>query len=235
MILKIQERYINVYKFSVVALSIQSPCFPIVISYLMFCSAGDELFYSVSYGQVPVVLALSSSNERVISEIGEVVCAAALENTEKHFLSSFANITSKRFSTWLKKRQYITSRSSSVVLYNLVEDEILANAKILHERFNSERGTYKLKGGSKMKKSWLTSPGFTELEKMGGPEFCAWISECVPAYTFEIDSNRLENVKFEGGRILEENRLGVVLTHAQMVISFFLEFCCLATYVITAR
>lgn len=186
----------------------------------MFLSAGDELFYSVSYGQVPIALALSSSNERLISEIGEVVCAAALENTEKHFLPSSARRASKRFSSWLKKkRQHIASKNSSVVLYNLVEDEILANAKILLEKFNSERGKYKLKGGSQVKKSWLTSPGFSELEKIGGPEFCAWISECLPSYMFEIDSGRLENVKFEGGKTLEENRLGIALTHAQMVIN----------------
>ncbi|XP_057764414.1 uncharacterized protein LOC130985447 [Salvia miltiorrhiza] len=166
--------------------------------------------------EVPVLLALSSSDELVISEIGEVVCAAALENTEKHFLSSSANRASKRLSSWLKKRQHITSKNSSVVLYNLVENELLANAKTLHEKFNSERGKYKLKD-SQLKKSWLTSPAFSKLEKIGGPEFVAWISECVPSYMFEIDSNRLDNVKFEGWKTLEENRLAVVLTHAQMV------------------
>ncbi|KAL1560291.1 hypothetical protein AAHA92_10519 [Salvia divinorum] len=144
--------------------------------------------------EVPVLLALSSSDEHIISEIGEVVCAAALENTEKHFLSSLANRASKRSSSWLKKRQHITSKNSAVVLYNLVENDVLANAKTLHKKFISERGKYNLKG-SQSKKSWLTSPAFSELEKFGGPEFCAWIR----------------------WKMLEENRLGVVLTHAQMV------------------
>lgn len=191
---------------------------------------GCNIIFNVSVLQVttyfipfPVVSALSSSDERVISEIGEVLCAAALENTEKHFLPSSARRASKRFLSWLtKERQHITSKNSSVVLYNLVEDEILANVKILHGKFNSERGKYKLMGGSQMKKSWLTSPGFSELEKIGGPEFCAWISERLPSYMIEIDSDRLANVKFEGGKTLEENRLGIALTHAQMVINFFL-------------
>ncbi|XP_047974222.1 uncharacterized protein LOC125216524 [Salvia hispanica] len=166
--------------------------------------------------EVPVLLALSSSDEHVISEIGEVVCAAALENTGKHFLSNVANRASKRSSSWLEKRQHITSKNSAVTLYNLVENEVLANAKTLHKKFISERGKYNLKG-SQLKKSWLTSPAFSELEKIGGPEFCAWISECVPSYMFEIDSHGRDNVKFEGWKTLGENRLGVVVTHAQMV------------------
>lgn len=178
------------------------------------------------------MIALSSSDEHVISEIGEVVCAAALENTKKQFIPSSANRASKRLSSWFKKRQHITSKNSSVVLYNLVENEVLANAKTLHKKFNSERGKYKLKGS--LKKSWLTSPAFSELEKIGGPEFCDWISECVPSYMFEIDSGGLDNVKFEGWKTLEQNRLGVVLTHAQMVISFFPVFRCLSVYMITA-
>ncbi|KAH6773657.1 hypothetical protein C2S51_012061 [Perilla frutescens var. frutescens] len=167
--------------------------------------------------EVPVSLALSSSDDRVISEIGEVVCAAALENTEKHFLSSSANRASNRFSSWFNKRKHIISNNSSVILYDLVENEILANAKILHEKFNSERGKYKLEGGSELKKSWLSSIAFSELEKIGGPEFCAWISECVPSFVLEIDENLLNNVKFEGWNKLEDNRWDVALTHSQMV------------------
>lgn len=167
--------------------------------------------------EVPVSLALSSSDERVISEIGEVVCAAALEDTEKHFLSSSANRASNRFSSWFNKRKHIISKNSSVILYDLVENEILTKVKILHEKFNSERGKYKLEGGSELKKSWLTSIAFSELEKIGCPEFCAWISECVPAYMLEIDDNTLDNIKFEGWKKLEENRWGALLTHSQMV------------------
>lgn len=103
----------------------------------------------------------------------------------------------------------------------MVENEILANVKILYAKFNSERGKYKLEGSSEVKKSWLTSTAFSEFEKIGGPEFCAWISECVPSYMLEIDGNILNNVKFEGWKKLEENRWGVVLTHSQMVSTFF--------------
>lgn len=167
--------------------------------------------------EVPVSLALSSLDERVISEIGEVVCAAALEDTENNFLSSSANRASNRFASWFNKRKHIASKNSSVILSNLVENEILANAKILYAKFKSERGKYKLEGSSELKKSWLTPTAFSEFEKIGGPEFCAWISEYVPSYMLEIDGNILNDVKFEGWKKMEENRWGVVLTRSQMV------------------
>lgn len=156
-----------------------------------------------------------------MSEIGEVVCAAALEDTENNFLSSSANRASNRFSSWFNKRKHIASKNSSVILSNLVENEILANAKILYAKFKSERGKYKLEGSSELKKSWLTPTVFSEFEKIGGPEFCAWISEYVPSYMLEIDGNILNDVKFEGWKKMEENRWGVVLTRSQMVSTFF--------------
>ncbi|XP_011096372.1 uncharacterized protein LOC105175586 isoform X2 [Sesamum indicum] len=165
---------------------------------------------------VPVSLTLHSSDERVISEIGDVVCRAVLETTERHFLHDSTNRESIMFISWFNKHKPISSRNSSVVLYNLLEHEILANSSILLKKFNMGRGVHKLKG-TNLKNSWWPSPAFSKLEKIGGPEFCAWISECVPSYMLEIDANKLSDMKFEGWRKSEANRWEVVLTHSQMV------------------
>ncbi|KAL0307781.1 UNVERIFIED_CONTAM: hypothetical protein Scaly_2969600 [Sesamum calycinum] len=165
---------------------------------------------------VPVFLTLNSSDEQVISEIGDVVCRAVLETTERHFPRYSTNRESIMFINWFNKHKPISSRDSSVVLYNLLEHEILANARILLEKFNMGRGAHKVKG-TNLKNSWWLSPAFSKLEKIGGPEFCAWISECVPSYMLEIDANKLSDLKFEGWRKSEANKCEVVLTHSQMV------------------
>ncbi|KAL8468134.1 hypothetical protein ACS0TY_031389 [Phlomoides rotata] len=169
--------------------------------------------------EVPVLLALSTSDERAISKIGEVICTAALENMERHFLHDPVNRASSRFLSLFNKRKHISSQDSSVVLYNFVEHEILANVKELLQKFKLEKGKYKLKG-TNLRKSWLMSPAFSKLEKIGGPEFCAWISECVPSYMLEIDANKLGDVKFEGWKKSDGNSWEVVLTHSQMVSLF---------------
>ncbi|KAL7129937.1 hypothetical protein ABFS83_13G101600 [Erythranthe nasuta] len=166
--------------------------------------------------EVPALLTLSSSDGRVISEIAEVACFAALENAGKHFLRDSMDIASNRFFSWLKKPKQISSGDSSVFLYDFLENEVLANAEILLEKFNLERGKNKFKV-TKLKKSWWTSPAFSKLEKIGGPEFCAWISECVPSYMLQIDASKLSDLKFEGWKKSEADRLEVVLTHSQMV------------------
>ncbi|KAK6124390.1 hypothetical protein DH2020_041883 [Rehmannia glutinosa] len=166
--------------------------------------------------EVPVLLSLSSSDERIISEIGEVVCAAALEDTERHFLHDYTNRVSSMFFSRFNNQKKISSRESSVVLYNFLEHEIIANAKILLEKFNLERGKHKLKG-TKLKNRWWTSTAFSKLKKIGGPEFCVWISEFIPAYMLEIDSNKFSDMRFEGWKKSDANRWEVVLTHSQMV------------------
>ncbi|PIN06038.1 hypothetical protein CDL12_21408 [Handroanthus impetiginosus] len=166
--------------------------------------------------EVPVLLTLSSSDERIISEIGEVVCLAAFENTERHFVHDSTYRASDRFFSWFNKRKQISSRDSSVVLYNFLEHEMLANVGMLLEKFNLERGKNELKG-TKLRNSLWKSPTFSKLERIGGPEFCAWISECVPSYMLEIDANKHGDMKFEGWKKSEENRWGVVLTHSQVV------------------
>ncbi|KAL3617070.1 hypothetical protein CASFOL_039464 [Castilleja foliolosa] len=157
--------------------------------------------------EVPILLTLSSSDERVISAIGEVICTTAFEHSEGHF---------RHYSSWFKKKKRVSSRDCSVVLYNLLEHDTVANAKMLLEKFKLERGKYELKG-SKLKNSWWSSNAFSKLEKIGGPEFCVWISEFVPTYMLEMDSDKFNDVEFEGWRKTDENRYEVALTHSQMV------------------
>lgn len=139
---------------------------------------------------------------------------------ERHFHHDSVNRASSRFLSLFNKRKHISSKDSSVVLSNFFEHDILANAKVLLEKFKLVKGKYKIEGRH-LKKSWLISPGFSKLEKIGGSEFCAWISECVPSHMLEIDADKLGDVKFEGWKKSNGNRWEVVLTHSQMVISFF--------------
>ncbi|GFP97546.1 hypothetical protein PHJA_001898700 [Phtheirospermum japonicum] len=157
--------------------------------------------------EVPVLLTLSSSDERVISSIGEVICAAAFEDIEGHF---------RHDSSWFDKKKRVSSRDCSVVLYNLLEHEAVANSKMLLEKFKLERGKYELKG-SKLKNSWWSSNAFSKLEKIGGPEFCVWISEFLPTYVLEMDSDKFSDLEFEGWRKTDENIWEAALTHSQMV------------------
>ncbi|XP_051143154.1 uncharacterized protein LOC127259679 isoform X2 [Andrographis paniculata] len=166
--------------------------------------------------EVPELLNLSSSDERIVSVVAEVVCTAALESTERNFFPGSSMNMANRFFSLSKAYKRISSRDSSVVLYNLLEHEIIANAGTLLKMFSSERGKVKLME-RKLKNSWWTSSAFLRLQKIGGPEFCSWISECVPSYMLEIDANKLSGVKFKGWKRTKENRWGIVLTHSQMV------------------
>lgn len=105
---------------------------------------------------------------------------------------------------------------SSVILYNLLDHHVLANAEILVENFNLERSNYKLKE-TKLKKSCWRSLTFSKLEKIGGPEFCSWISECIPSYILKIDASKFSNVKFDGWKKSEATEWEVFLTHSQLV------------------
>ncbi|XP_028080834.1 uncharacterized protein LOC114282382 isoform X1 [Camellia sinensis] len=173
--------------------------------------------------QVTASFALSSSDELVISLLGEVVCLAALESTERHFLRNSLGRTSNNFFHWFHKPERIASTDSSVTIYKLFDDEIIASAKSLLETFNSEKGNYKPLQ-SNVNYSWWTLPIYSKLEKIGGPEFITWINEYVPAYLLQIDTDRLHNVKFEGWKKSAENRWEVLLTHFQMVLDSFLHF-----------
>ncbi|KAK9267859.1 hypothetical protein L1049_010296 [Liquidambar formosana] len=166
--------------------------------------------------QVPASFTLSSSDERVISVLAEVVCISALESTERHFIENSFGKTSNSFFHWFHKPKRIISKDSSVILYKLFEDEIVQNAKSLLENFESVKANYK-RIGTKPKYYWWTSSAYSKLEKIGGPEFTTWTSEYIPAYRLQIDAGRLKNVKLEGWKNYAKNRWEVLLTHSQMV------------------
>lgn len=119
---------------------------------------------------------------------------------------------------WFNKPKQISSTDSSVILYNLLDHHVLANAEILVGKFNLERSNYKLKE-TKSKKSYWRSLTFSKLEKIGGPEFCSWISECVPSYILKVDASKFSNVKFDGWKKSEATEWEVFLTHYQLVIT----------------
>ncbi|XP_052182088.1 uncharacterized protein LOC127794864 isoform X2 [Diospyros lotus] len=166
--------------------------------------------------EVTASFALSSPDERVISLLGEVVCLIALESTERNFLHNSLGKTTNNFLHWFHKHKRIASADSSVTIYKLFEDEIIASAKSLLETFHTKRATYKpLKTNRRY--SWWTISTSSKLEKIGGPDFSAWISEHAPAYRLVIDADKLQNVKFEGWIKSANNRWEVLLTHSQMV------------------
>ncbi|KAL6198359.1 hypothetical protein ACLB2K_028150 [Fragaria x ananassa] len=164
--------------------------------------------------EVPACVTLSSSDERILSVLAEVVCISALQNTEKQFLEDYPGKTPNDLLHWFRKPRWIVSKDSSVVIYKLFEDEIVENAKSLLEHFNSAKNSFK---SVKTKSKWWTPSALSKLEKIGGPEFSCWTSEYVPAYKLQIDANRHKDVKFEGWRKCGENSWEVFLTHSQMV------------------
>ncbi|KAJ8568856.1 hypothetical protein K7X08_032553 [Anisodus acutangulus] len=166
--------------------------------------------------EVPPSFAITSSDERVISVIAEVICLSALESMKGHLFKETPGGAAKKFFPWFHKHKSIVSKDSSVTLYNLMKCEIVANANILLQKFSSERGNYRPREGRWMS-NWLTSTAYSKLEQTGGPEFIAWLNEYVPAYKLQIDSEKLGNVKFEGWKKTATNTWEVFLTHSQMV------------------
>lgn len=138
-----------------------------------------------------------------------------LESVERHFYGHSFNRASTKFFQWFHKPKRFVSKDSSVILHTL-ENEILANVNILLENFSSERA--KFKGNTK--NSWWTLSSYSELEKIGGPEFTAWISECIPLYRLQIDTGKFKDVNLEGGNLSAANIWEILLTHSQMVHYF---------------
>ncbi|KAE9452534.1 hypothetical protein C3L33_15565, partial [Rhododendron williamsianum] len=165
---------------------------------------------------VPASFAVRSSDKRIISLLGEVVCLAALESTERHFLSKSMSRAPTNLFRWFRKSERVSSTDSSVTIFRLLEDEIISVAKSLLENINSGKASYK-PSQAKSEYSWWTLSMGSKLEKIGGPEFGTWVSEYVPAYLFQIDSDRLPDLKLEGWKRSAENRWEVLLTHNQMV------------------
>lgn len=171
--------------------------------------------------QAPASLTFSSSDERAISMLAEVISVSALESTKKDFLDNSLGRSSYNIFRLFQKPEKISSRDSSVVLYKVLEDEVIESAKSLFEKFKSMKAGYKPKETT-LKFNWWPWSVFSKLEKIGGREFSAWVSEYVPAYRLQIDSEKLRDLNFEGWKESAKNRWEVLLTHSQMVFQFFL-------------
>ncbi|KAK1424757.1 hypothetical protein QVD17_20095 [Tagetes erecta] len=170
----------------------------------------------VNVREVPASFTLSSSDEMAISMLAEVISVSALESTKKDFLDNSLGISSFNIFRLFQKSEKITSKDSSVILYKVLEDEVIENAKSLLKKFNSLKESYKPPETS-VKYKWWQLAAISKLEKIGGHEFAAWVAEYVPAYKLQIDSQKLRDLKFEGWKESAENRWEVLLTHSQMV------------------
>ncbi|EPS65714.1 hypothetical protein M569_09064, partial [Genlisea aurea] len=162
------------------------------------------------------MLTLTASDERILSDIGEVVCIAALQTTQRHAVHDSATENLNGLFGWLKNHKQISSKDSSVYLLNFLENEVLSNASTLLEKFNVER-EQSIFMGRRWKNIWWSSPAFSKLQTLGGPDFCAWISESVPSYTLRIDDKIFSGLKFDGWRNSQGNTWEADLTHSQMV------------------
>ncbi|CAA7015785.1 unnamed protein product [Microthlaspi erraticum] len=161
---------------------------------------------------------LSSSDERVISVIAEVLCISALQSTEKRFLDDYLGKAKFPFFKWLKRRKRIASRDCSVVLHKVFDDELNENSRSqLLEYFQSRKEKFEIADTRRRRSRWWNLSADSELEKIGGPGFSNWASEYLPAYRLEIDTAILGDLKLEGWRKSSENKWEVLLTHSQMV------------------
>ncbi|CAL0300917.1 unnamed protein product [Lupinus luteus] len=166
--------------------------------------------------EVPTSFSLSSSNEYLISMIAEAICVSALQSTEGQFLDDLQGGNRSGFFHWFQKTEKIQSKDSPVILYKLLEDEVVENARSLLDKYNSMKGSFKpvkIKSGHR----WWNPSCHGKLDKIGGSDFGAWTNEYVPAYRLEIDSKIIGDAKVGGLKKSTENRLEVLLTHSQMV------------------
>ncbi|CAN8313513.1 unnamed protein product [Cochlearia groenlandica] len=166
--------------------------------------------------EVSTSFSVSSSDERVISVIAEVICISALQSTEKRFLDDYLGKAKFPFFNWLNKHKRIASRDCSVVLHKVFDDELNENTNHLLEYFQSRKENFKIADTTQRSRWWNFSAD-SKLEKIGGSGFSNWASEYLPAYRLEIDTTILGDLKLEGWRKSSENKWEVLLTHSQMV------------------
>ncbi|CAM8893688.1 hypothetical protein QQ045_025559 [Rhodiola kirilowii] len=166
--------------------------------------------------QIQTAFTLSCSDEQIISALAEVICKFALENTKKSFVESTMGKSLNSFLPWFWKSERIVSRDNTVVLFKLNDYAISQNAKKLLETFNMAKGEY-TPVGRKVNVFWAKSSLHAELEKIGGPEFSSWVSEYIPAYKLQIDTDGLNDVNLDSWKRLKGNTWEVVLTHSQMI------------------
>lgn len=165
--------------------------------------------------QVSTASMLSSSNEQVLAVLAEAVCMYALEKTELNFREGTLGRNSKSLFDWGRKPRAIASTDSSVILYEISQDELVKNSDSYLAKF----GLMETSSPRELRRKysrWMSST-YSKLEKIGGPEFVAWISDYVPAYRLQVDATKLKNMELEGWNKCAANRWEVLLTHSQMV------------------
>ncbi|KAK9085438.1 hypothetical protein Sjap_025849 [Stephania japonica] len=167
--------------------------------------------------EVPVFFSINTSDGRVLSMLAEAVCMLALESTKRDFHESSQETAANNIIHWFRKPRpkQSASRDFSVSICEVLEDEIVANAKKLLHIFNM-KGTQGLRG-IKYQYQWWKASMYTQLEKIGGSEFITWANDYVPAYRLEIDTDKFKGLKLQGWSNSAENRWEVLLTHSQMV------------------
>lgn len=192
---------------------------------LVFNHIHDLLSFAFFLEQVTATLTLSSSDQRPISVLAEAISALVLQSTEEQFLESSGKSSNGLFRLSKSGREMeFSSKDSTVTIYRISEDDIVRNAKRLLENFNAadkemlKNLTSRRKNHAKWKPSTMSS-----LAKVGGSEFCTWVTEYLRVYRLQIKPEGFGELKFEGGQQLAGRSQEVLLTQSQMVSSVF--FC----------
>jgi len=170
--------------------------------------------------QVLADFTVSSSDQRFLAKLADVVCSCTLESTRKFYLQNAGGLPSNGIFDWFRKPQRTSLVDSSICVYRLSQGEILKDARNQVGKFDLVKGKFVYRGQS-LKHSLLEPPNFSQLDKFGGPGFSEWAKEFLPAYRLQIDANTFKDAKLEGWQELSNNRWEVLLTHSQMVYLFF--------------
>ncbi|KAI3988085.1 hypothetical protein MKX01_011874, partial [Papaver californicum] len=123
-----------------------------------------------------------------------------LENQRELFLKVLKGISTRILVVQLQEifnigSRRIASKDGAVFIYEIHQDEILANVKPYLKNFEERKDH----SSRNMKVN-----------------FSNWASEYIPAYRLQIDTDILKDVKLGSWRKSEENRWKVHLTHSQM-------------------
>ncbi|KAJ6795928.1 Uncharacterized protein M6B38_223895 [Iris pallida] len=167
--------------------------------------------------EVSEQLTASSSDERFISTLAEVVCSCLLKSTDRFYQKHVGGSPSKSIFDWYQGPQRILALDTSICLYRISRDEIMKKASKQLERFNLAKEKSVNWRQRKLKHRWWEPPDYSMLDKIGGPGFGVWVNEFIPTYKLQIDANSFKDVKLEGWQEMGHNRWEVLLTHFQMV------------------
>lgn len=162
---------------------------------------------------------MSSSDEKFISSLAEVVSCCALQSAKSNYIQEAGGLHSKYALRWFQNPPK-NSIDSSVSICRISESEVEKEATNQVEKYKLMKGKY-VNRSKKAKYNWWLPPDYSRLDLIGGPGFGSWICEFIPAYSLQINTNISKDVKLEGCHNLADNRCEVLLTHYQMVYYFF--------------